>query len=91
MCIVGVDFPPGKVLRTFPSKAQVTFQVGLKHFKEVTANDFFIGIHYKDLLRNKEERVPPFCTDILALCQSGACHPFFCGLSDRRTASYGNT
>lgn len=56
--IVGVDFPPGKVLRTFPSKAQVTFQVGLKHFKEVTANDFFIGIHYKDLLRNKEERVP---------------------------------
>ena len=33
--IVGVDFPPGKVLRTFPSKAQD-----------------------KDLLRNKEERVP---------------------------------
>ena len=34
--IRGINFPPDKVLRTFPSKVQVTFQVGLSHFKSIT-------------------------------------------------------
>jgi hypothetical protein len=33
--IRGINFPPDKVLRTFPSKVQVTFQVGLSHFKSI--------------------------------------------------------
>ena len=39
--VVGINFPAGKVLRTFPSKVQVTFQVGLRHFKDVSSDDIF--------------------------------------------------
>lgn len=56
--IRGVNFPPDKVLRTFPSKIQVTFQIGLSHFKSVTADDFFIGVTYESLLNNKREKCP---------------------------------
>lgn len=56
--IRGINFPPDKVLRTFPSKIQVTFQIGLSHFKSVTADDFFIGVTYESLLNNKGEKCP---------------------------------
>lgn len=54
----GINFPPDKMLRTFPSKVQVTFQVGLSHFKMITAEDFFIGVTYEELLDNKGEKCP---------------------------------
>lgn len=54
----GINFPPDQVLRTFPSKVKVTFQVGLSHFKSITADDFFIGISYEELLNNKGEKCP---------------------------------
>lgn len=56
--IRGVNFPPDKILRTFPSKVQVTFQVGLSHFKSITADDFFIGVTYESLLKNKGDKCP---------------------------------
>lgn len=56
--IYGLNFPPGKILRTFPSKVNVIFQVGLKHFKEVTANDFLVGVTYENVLQNKEDKLP---------------------------------
>ena len=56
--IRGINFPPDKVLRTFPSKVQVTFQVGLSHFKSITSEDFFIGVTYESLLNNKGEKCP---------------------------------
>ncbi|MDR0939461.1 MAG: YbbR-like domain-containing protein [Mediterranea sp.] len=49
--IVGVGFPTEKDLRTFPSKVQVTFQVGLKHFQGVKASDFGINVSYDELLK----------------------------------------
>ncbi len=55
--VVGINFPAGKVLRTFPSKVQVTFQVGLKSFKAVRASDFFIGVTYEDVLRAKDDKL----------------------------------
>lgn len=55
--VTGMNFPAGKILRTFPSKVQVTFQVGLKQFKEVQADDFFIGITYEDVLRTKGDKL----------------------------------
>ncbi len=55
--IVGLNFPAGKALRTFPSKAQVYFQVGVKNFSSVTSDEFFIGISYDELLRNKGDQV----------------------------------
>ena len=56
--IRGINFPPDKVLRTFPSKVQVTFQVGLSHFKSITSEVFFIGVTYESLLNNKGEKCP---------------------------------
>ncbi len=56
--VVGVNFPAGKVLRTFPSKVHVTFQVGLKRFMDVTANDFFIGVSYEDILSVNGDKLP---------------------------------
>ena len=56
--IVGINFPADKVLRTFPSKVQVTFQVGLMHFKDVSSEDFFIGITYEDILKAKSDKLP---------------------------------
>lgn len=54
--VVGLDFPSGKVLRTFPSKVQVTFQVGLKDFKSVSDKDFFIAVSYNDLKNSQSDR-----------------------------------
>ena len=34
----GVNFPADKVLRAFPSKVQITFQVGLKRFRSINAS-----------------------------------------------------
>lgn len=47
----GINFPADKVLRTFPSKVQITFQVGLKRFRSVKASDFLINISYEELLK----------------------------------------
>ena len=52
--VVGIGFPKGKVLRTFPSKVQVTVQVGLKNFKSVTEKDFLVA----DVIGNKSEKLP---------------------------------
>lgn len=55
--VVGIGFPSGKVLRTFPSKVKVVFQVGLKDFKSVTADDFFIGVPYEAVRMAKEDKL----------------------------------
>lgn len=55
--IVGINFPANKVLRTFPSKVQVTFQVGLMHFKEISSEDFFIGVTYEDILKTNGDKL----------------------------------
>ena len=47
----GINFPADKVLRAFPSKVQVTFQVGLSRFRQITADDFHINVSYEELLR----------------------------------------
>lgn len=55
----GVGFPPNKVLRTFPSKVQVTFQVGLSHFKDITAEDFAVEVDYKNLENSVDDKCKP--------------------------------
>ncbi len=54
--ISGVKFPSGKVLRTFPSKINITFQVGLSHFRSVHPEDFRINISYDELLNLKSDK-----------------------------------
>lgn len=49
--IEGVGFPGDKVLRAFPSKVNVTFQVGMSRFRQITADDFLITVSYDELCR----------------------------------------
>ena len=57
--IRGINFPNDKILRTFPSKIQVTFQIGLSQFKNVNAEDFVIVVDYEQLRNNKTEKCKP--------------------------------
>jgi hypothetical protein len=57
--VEGVNFPNNKLLRTFPSKVQVSFQIGLSQFMNVTANDFRVVVDYKDLIENQAEKCQP--------------------------------
>lgn len=49
--VEGVGFPIDKVLRAFPSKVKVTFQIGMGYFRQVDASDFSISVPYEELLR----------------------------------------
>ena len=55
----GINFPANKVLRTFPSKVNVTFQVGLSHFRTVNPNDFFIAVSYEELIKGNKSKCTP--------------------------------
>lgn len=47
----GINFPPDKQLRSFPSKVSITFQCGLSQFNELNAEDFHVFVSYEDLLK----------------------------------------
>lgn len=49
--LYGINFPADKVLRAFPSKVQVTFQVGLSRFSKIKADDFNVNVSYEELLK----------------------------------------
>lgn len=51
-----VNFPASKVLRTFPSKVNITFQVGMGLYRRVTADDFVLVVNYEDLQGNTTSR-----------------------------------
>ena len=57
--VQGIRFPEDKLLRTFPSKVQVTFQVGLRQFKSITADDFEVVVDYEDLREETGEKCRP--------------------------------
>lgn len=48
-----VNFPATKVLRTFPAKVDVTFQVGASEYKYITADNFVIVVNYDQVQNNK--------------------------------------
>lgn len=45
----GVNFPAGKVLRTFPPKVNVTYQVGTSLDQKIGADAFTIVLNYEEL------------------------------------------
>jgi len=51
-----VNFPGTKVLRTFPSKVSITFQVGMHMYRSITAADFVLVVKYEDLLNNSTNK-----------------------------------
>lgn len=54
--VIGVGFPTDKILRTFPSKVQVTFLVGLHRFKHIHPDDFILEIPYNELVKNSSDK-----------------------------------
>lgn len=54
--IIGLNFPADKQLRTFPSKAKITFRVGAASFKRITQDSFVLAITYEELLQNGPEK-----------------------------------
>lgn len=52
----GTGFPPDKLLRTFPSKVKVTFQVGLSRFKYIHPEDFALNVSYDELLQSGSDK-----------------------------------
>lgn len=54
--LVGINFPPNKSLRTFPSKVKVSFQVGLSRFKSIRPDAFIFDISYESLLKSGSEK-----------------------------------
>lgn len=47
----GINFPADQVLRVFPSKVQITFQLGLSRFRHITESDFHLYVDYEELPR----------------------------------------
>lgn len=54
--IQSIYFPAGKTFRAFPSKVQVTFQIGLSRFKQVTEEDFLISVTYNEIVNLGEAK-----------------------------------
>lgn len=54
--VQGVNFPAGKHLQTFPGQVTVTFQVGMKMYREITADNFILVVNYEDLIRSESNR-----------------------------------
>ena len=50
--ITGLNFPGDKALITFPATAEITFRVGTKLYKKITADDFVVAVTYEELLQN---------------------------------------
>lgn len=48
-----VNFPASKQLRTFPAMVNVTFQVGMGQYRNITRDHFVLVVNYEDLLKNR--------------------------------------
>ena len=51
-----INVPAGKIMRTFPSKAKITFQTVLSNFDKVNASDFYICVDYNTLISSASNR-----------------------------------
>lgn len=54
-----VNFPATKVLRTFPQKVNVTFQIGASKYNSVKAENFVIVVSYDELANNTTGKFHP--------------------------------
>ena len=54
--IQGINMPPGKVLRTFPSRVPVHFVAGASVYKNLSYEDFTVVADYKEMKANPSEK-----------------------------------
>ena len=57
--ITGYLFPYGMSLKTFPSKARVTFRISLEDYAKVTEKDFALQVHYAQIKDNPSGKISP--------------------------------
>lgn len=55
--VQGVNFPPGKMLKSFPSKATIVFWVKMSEYDNVTESDFTIVVDYNDVMEGVSDKV----------------------------------
>ena len=55
--IVAINFPADKTLRTFPSQVKISFRVGTKNYKKVTADDFVLALTYEELIEAEDAKL----------------------------------
>lgn len=56
--VQGVNFPATKILRTFPSKVSITFQVGMSQYRKITPESFVLVVNYADLIGDSDNICP---------------------------------
>lgn len=54
--VVGINMPPGKVLRTFPAHVKITFVTGVSNFKNISPQDFVVVADYNELRKHPSEK-----------------------------------
>ena len=54
--IQGINLPEGKVLRTFPSKVNVSFVTGVSIFRNLRPEDFTVVADYNEIKRHPSEK-----------------------------------
>lgn len=52
--VVGINMPPGAMLRTFPAKLSVHFVTGLRNYQAMSADDFLIVADYNELAADSD-------------------------------------
>lgn len=60
----GVNFPAGKVLRAFPSKVRIMFQVGKNRYKTLRADDFKLRVAYEELMQLGNQKYSVALNDV---------------------------
>ena len=55
--VIGLNFPPDRRLRTFPSQATVTFRVGSSHMNDITAENFVLAFTYEELINYEPDKL----------------------------------
>ena len=56
--IVPEGFPANQILLPIPQEVEVSFQVGMNNYRNVTADDFVVVANYRDLIKNGGSRCP---------------------------------
>ena len=57
--IVGINLPPGKVLRAFPAKVTVKFVSGVKTLRSLSPSDFLVVADYNEIIKNPSQTCCP--------------------------------
>ena len=56
--IMPEQFPNNQILLPIPQEVEVSFQVGMGNYRNITAEDFVVVANYKDLVKNGGSRCP---------------------------------